>query len=197
MSSQNKDGYLNVAKEAQNKRKKNLLVYFGLIVTLLSAGILLFLISLSTKDNISLENQNLENKINKKLDCFNLDKENDFCKARTKSMTLISNLDKIISDLKNKNVQEWSNESFKKLEKSFEISNRSFNSERYFKSLEELLISETIAQKLLKQGDMILNEGLTFGLEFLNSGKVNEANLKYKEALLIEPNNIIAKEDQV
>jgi len=194
MSSQNKDDYLSVAKEAQKKRKKNLLIYFGLVVTLLSAGLLLFIISSSTKDNVSLENQNLEDKINKKLDCFNLDKENEFCKARSRSMTLISSLDKIISDLKNKNVQKWNNESFDKLEKSFEISNRSFNSERYFKSLEELLISETIAQKLLKQGEMILNEGLTFGLDFLNSGKVNEAIRKYKEALLIEPDNPIAKE---
>ena len=78
MSSQNKDDYLSVAKEAQKKRKKNLLIYFGLVVTLLSAGLLLFIISSSTKDNVSLENQNLEDKINKKLDCFNLDKENEF-----------------------------------------------------------------------------------------------------------------------
>ena len=194
MSSQNKDDYLSVAKEAQKKRKKNLFIYFGLIIILLSAGILLFLLSSLIKDDIPLENQNLQNKINKKLDCFNLDKENDFCKARSRSMILISSLDKIISDLKNKNVQKWNNESFEKLEKSFEISNRSFNSERYFKSLEELLISENIAQKLLKQGEMILNEGLAFGLEFLNSGKINEAIQKYKEALLIESNNPIARE---
>ncbi len=189
MSSDQNDNFLSAAKEAQDQQRKTLYKYLGFSSLCVLIGLFLFFISSFVADEALLDDKISQNEENKIFDCLDKDKDKEFCKIRFNAMKLISSLDKIIQDLEKKNAKIWNKESYEKLIKSFEIGNRSFNAERYLKAYEELLITESLSKKLIKEAAEILNEGLRLGLEFLDKGEIDQAKEKFEEAQLIEPNN--------
>jgi len=189
MSIDQNDNFLSAAKEAQDQQRKTLYKYLGFLSLCILVGLFLFFISSFVADETLIDDKISQNEENRTFDCLDKDKDTEFCKTRSNAMKLISNLDKIIQDLENKNAKIWNKESYERLINSFEIGNRSFSAERYLKAYEELLITESLSKKLIQEAAEILNEGLRLGLEFLDKGEIGQAKEKFEEAQLIEPNN--------
>ena len=126
---------------------------------------------------------------NSSFNCLGKDKNIDFCINRQLSINLINNISSNIKTLEKRNILQWNEDGYLKLNSFYDIGNRSFLLKKYKKSKDEFDLALLLSKELINQSDKIYFDGISIGLDFLRNGNPVLAKEKFEEAGLIKIND--------
>ena len=174
----------------RSKSRNKQIIISGIVISL----IFIFFLSLFYffdfgEDQNNSKDTSVLDKENSSFDCLGKDKNIDFCINRQLSIDLINNISDNIKTLEKRNILQWNEDGYLKLNSFYDIGNRSFLFKKYKKSKDEFDLALLLSEELINESDKIYFDGISMGLDFLRNGNPVLAKEKFEEAGLIKIND--------
>ena len=185
-----KDKIIDDLLERSKSRNKQIIISGAIISLIFIFFLSLFYFFDFSEDQINSKDTYVLDIENSSFDCLGKDKNIDFCINRQLSIDLINNISDNIKTLEKRNILQWNEDGYLKLNSFYDVGNRSFLLKKYKKSKDEFDLALLLSEELINQSDKIYLDGISMGLDFLRNGNPIIAKDKFEEAGLIKMNDL-------
>lgn len=184
-----KDKIIDDLLERSKSRNKQVIISGAVISSIFIFFLSLFYFFDFGEDQINSKDTSVLGIEKSSFDCLGEDKNIDFCINRQLSIDLINSISDNIKTLEKRNILQWNEDGYLKLNSFYDVGNRSFLLKKYKKSKDEFDLALLLSEELINQSDKIYLDGISMGLDFLRNGDPIIAKEKFEEAGLIKIND--------